>query len=254
MWKVLSQGICMCNMKALSLVVRKLWPRLNFLFTHTRRRGRGHQGYDISSPDIRPGSLKIVIVNIIHVILCQIHQASILDISGWKATLFIQVAVAGNLSTSRIFCPYKNQVSSKSIKQLWRSAKKVKSSWTIINGTLQSSFFVITQPATMGKPPQATGCGFKNYTIHQVYIKKVCLGKVHCDFRYFYPPPPLWRRKGILPCTLVSRLVWWQVSQKLLQPIYWKTLNPMGFKLSTCTLINIYMKMIPIALQIISTM
>ena len=30
MWKVLSQGIHMCNMKALSLLVRKLWPRLKF--------------------------------------------------------------------------------------------------------------------------------------------------------------------------------------------------------------------------------
>ena len=51
-----SQGIHMCNMKALSLLVRKLWPRLKFFFTYTRR--RGHQGYDISSPDIRPGLLK----------------------------------------------------------------------------------------------------------------------------------------------------------------------------------------------------
>ena len=56
-WKVLSQGIHMCNMKALSLPVIKLWPRSKFLFTHTRRRRSGHQGYDISSPDIRPGSL-----------------------------------------------------------------------------------------------------------------------------------------------------------------------------------------------------
>ena len=46
----------MCNMKALSPLVRKLWPMLKFLFTHQRR--RRHQGYDISSPDIRPGSLK----------------------------------------------------------------------------------------------------------------------------------------------------------------------------------------------------
>ena len=30
MRKVLSQGIHMCNMKALSLLVRKLWPRLKF--------------------------------------------------------------------------------------------------------------------------------------------------------------------------------------------------------------------------------
>ena len=30
MWKVLSQGIHMCNMKALSLLVRKLWSRLIF--------------------------------------------------------------------------------------------------------------------------------------------------------------------------------------------------------------------------------
>ena len=34
MWKVLSQSIHMCNMKALSLLVRKSWPRLKFLFTH----------------------------------------------------------------------------------------------------------------------------------------------------------------------------------------------------------------------------
>ena len=47
-------------MKALSLLVRKLWPRLKFLSTHTR--GRRHQGYDISSPDIRPGSLKIGVI------------------------------------------------------------------------------------------------------------------------------------------------------------------------------------------------
>ena len=33
MWKVLLQGIHMSNMKALSLLVRKLWPRLKFLFT-----------------------------------------------------------------------------------------------------------------------------------------------------------------------------------------------------------------------------
>ena len=30
MWKVLSQEIHMCNMKAQSLLVRKLWPRLKF--------------------------------------------------------------------------------------------------------------------------------------------------------------------------------------------------------------------------------
>ena len=30
MWKVLSQGIHMCNMKALSLLVRRFWPRLMF--------------------------------------------------------------------------------------------------------------------------------------------------------------------------------------------------------------------------------
>ena len=30
MWKVLSQGVHMCNIKALFLLVRKLWPRLIF--------------------------------------------------------------------------------------------------------------------------------------------------------------------------------------------------------------------------------
>ena len=58
----------MCNMKALSLLVRMLWPMLKFLFMHTRRRRhgrrRGHQGYDISSPDIRSGSLKYVYTKI----------------------------------------------------------------------------------------------------------------------------------------------------------------------------------------------
>ena len=33
MWKVLSQGIHMWNMKVLSVVVHKLWPRLKFLST-----------------------------------------------------------------------------------------------------------------------------------------------------------------------------------------------------------------------------
>ena len=35
MWKVLSQGVHMCNMKALLLLRRKLWPRLKFLSTQT---------------------------------------------------------------------------------------------------------------------------------------------------------------------------------------------------------------------------
>ena len=48
----------MCNMKALSLLVWKLWPRLKFLFTHKRRRRRRRYGYDISSQDICHGSLK----------------------------------------------------------------------------------------------------------------------------------------------------------------------------------------------------
>ena len=36
--KALSQTTHMCNMKALSLLVRKLWARLKFLVTHIRRR------------------------------------------------------------------------------------------------------------------------------------------------------------------------------------------------------------------------
>ena len=101
-----SQGIHICNIKAISLLVRKLWQRLKFFksrsnfkvkvtrskfmvpserschkqytcaiwklyllrqessgqgqsFCSRIQRRRGHQGYDISSPDIRPGSLKI---------------------------------------------------------------------------------------------------------------------------------------------------------------------------------------------------
>ena len=43
MRKVLSQATNMCNIKALSLLVRTLWTKLKFLFTHTRglRHGRG---------------------------------------------------------------------------------------------------------------------------------------------------------------------------------------------------------------------
>ena len=51
----------MSNMKALSLMVRKLRPRLKFLFTHptlTRTPKPTRTPYDVSSPDIHPGSLK----------------------------------------------------------------------------------------------------------------------------------------------------------------------------------------------------
>ena len=30
-WKILSEGIYMCNMKGLALMVQKLWPKLKFL-------------------------------------------------------------------------------------------------------------------------------------------------------------------------------------------------------------------------------
>ena len=42
MRKVLSQGIHMCNMKALSLPVRKLWPRLKFFQKKVKLQGQGH--------------------------------------------------------------------------------------------------------------------------------------------------------------------------------------------------------------------
>ena len=41
MWKVLSQGIHMCNMKALSLQLRKLWLRLKF--SKVKLQGQGHE-------------------------------------------------------------------------------------------------------------------------------------------------------------------------------------------------------------------
>ena len=58
MWKVLSQWLHIWIMKVLSLLVWKLWPRSKFLSRSWRRHGRGRYGYDIISPDIRPGSLK----------------------------------------------------------------------------------------------------------------------------------------------------------------------------------------------------
>ena len=55
MWKVLSQGIHLWNMKVLSLVVHnKLWPRLKFVYGRQR-----HRGYDNSSLDFRHGELKM---------------------------------------------------------------------------------------------------------------------------------------------------------------------------------------------------
>ena len=38
MWKVLSQGIHMCNIKTVSLMVRKLWPRLKSFKRRSRSR------------------------------------------------------------------------------------------------------------------------------------------------------------------------------------------------------------------------
>ena len=63
MWKVLSQRINMCNMKAPSVLVWKFWPRLKvkaFVHAHTPT-GTLTQGlaYDISSLEICPGLLKI---------------------------------------------------------------------------------------------------------------------------------------------------------------------------------------------------
>ena len=66
MWKVLSNGIHLWNMKVLSFVVHKLWPRLKFLSTddddnnNKQRRRQQRRGYDNSYPDFRHGELKIV--------------------------------------------------------------------------------------------------------------------------------------------------------------------------------------------------
>ena len=139
MWKVLSQGIHMCNMKALSLLVRKLWPRLKFfksrsnfkvkvtrskimvpcerivtrnthvqyespsllvrklwpslkfLFMHpTRTRTPGL--YDISSPDIRPGSLKIMVFKkglVTH--MCNTKVLSLLVWKLWPRLKFLSM-------------------------------------------------------------------------------------------------------------------------------------------------------------------
>ena len=61
MWKGLSQGIHMWNMKVLPLVVHKLWPRLKFLSTDDDNNDDNDNnagGYDNSSPDFRHGELK----------------------------------------------------------------------------------------------------------------------------------------------------------------------------------------------------
>ena len=42
MWKVLSQDIHMCNMKALSLLVKKLWLWLMYFQMKVKLQGQGH--------------------------------------------------------------------------------------------------------------------------------------------------------------------------------------------------------------------
>ena len=41
--KVLSQGICMSNMKGLALVVQKLWLKLKFLKSSSKVKVKGHK-------------------------------------------------------------------------------------------------------------------------------------------------------------------------------------------------------------------
>ena len=41
--KVLPQGISMCNMKALSLLVQKLVPRLSFFHKQVKSQGQSHR-------------------------------------------------------------------------------------------------------------------------------------------------------------------------------------------------------------------
>ena len=47
MWKVLSQGIHMCNMKALSLLVWKLWPRLKFFKSRSNFKVKVTRKFDL---------------------------------------------------------------------------------------------------------------------------------------------------------------------------------------------------------------
>ena len=41
--KVLSEGIYMCNMKCLALMVQNLWPRLKFLKSSSKVKVKGHK-------------------------------------------------------------------------------------------------------------------------------------------------------------------------------------------------------------------
>ena len=56
--KVLSQGTHMCNMKALSLLVKKLWPRLSLLWTDRRTDRRTDRQTDRVIP-IYPPKLRL---------------------------------------------------------------------------------------------------------------------------------------------------------------------------------------------------
>ena len=42
-WKVMSQGMNLWNMKAQSLSIYKLWPRLKFLESRSNFQGQGHK-------------------------------------------------------------------------------------------------------------------------------------------------------------------------------------------------------------------
>ena len=105
MWKVLSQGIQMCNMKVLSLLVRKLWPRLKFLFTHHTRTGTPTQTVglwhklpvQLSQLTKNYGTMWKVLSQGIHI--CNIKDLSL--VVGWLVVLRMYVA-------SAVFQPYRD--------------------------------------------------------------------------------------------------------------------------------------------------
>ena len=113
MWKVLSQRIYMSNMKAPSVLVWKFWPRLKvqaFVHTHTPT-GTLTLGlaYDISSPEIGPGLLKI-----------NLHVHNVCDFCLISLFLYLYISSNSILFLSQLFyCEYEGKCIIYLIYQLW---------------------------------------------------------------------------------------------------------------------------------------
>ena len=130
----------MCNMKGLSVLVWKFWPRLKveaFVHTHTPT-GTLTLGlaYDISSPEIRPGLLKI-----------NLHVHNVCDFCLISLFLYLYISFNSILFLSQLlYCEYEGKcIISYSISYI-KIVTTVRLNLFLITGTIPVPQQVSTQP------------------------------------------------------------------------------------------------------------